>query len=180
VVFACIFHFPKFERIQNVPFINFTSNLKLYLFPDQSFIFFVIESSNCTSGWTKFENSCYKFFENSNNYSNMESANEHCKSKNASLISINSKQENYLAEILAEIGDGSVNAWIGLTYNTTASKFVNLDGTPVTFTAWKVAWNPHERDLTTKCVEIDKSDPDWKRVDCNIKSTGYICERRGK
>ncbi|KAH9498738.1 chromatin-modulating protein mrc1 [Bulinus truncatus] len=125
-------------------------------------------TTGCPNGYTRFQNSCYRYYTDLYNWTNAEG---YCVSERGHLASLSSVAEQAFVEILTQHVD-AIQMWVGLMYSLSTQAFSWSDGWPVTFTNWGTG----EPDLTgmTACVS-HTVDGQWQDVPCVMKLP-FICE----
>ncbi|WAR14315.1 PLCL-like protein [Mya arenaria] len=90
------------------------------------------KDKRCKDGWTRFKESCYKFGDSDLTF---DSAQEYCKNIGASLVHIDTTEENvFLRGLLRTLK--SPKHWIGMTDEAKEGNWTYLDGKTVSFTDW--------------------------------------------
>uniref|UniRef100_A0A1I8HVV4 C-type lectin domain-containing protein n=1 Tax=Macrostomum lignano TaxID=282301 RepID=A0A1I8HVV4_9PLAT len=135
----------------------------------------------CRSGYTGFENMCYKVFGAENDEVMQEVAQQTCRVQGGNLASVNSPAEHtFLLELARKQGDFSF--WIGL-YDTVAMQrtmfFQWTDGSSPRFTSWYIN-EPNNHRSGEDCVESVNRDGwngDWNDLGCTALNR-FICKQR--
>ena len=145
------------------------------------FLFLLFLNSACQQGWIGNGTSCYKLFAS---YITWENAKEECEEWNASLVKVESSEENDFikTELLPTHKNG--NYWIGLSDSDNEGDWMWTDGTQLDLNGYENWGDNQPNDFHNEdCVQIQirKSDPDhygkWNDVKC-LSRTKYICEKR--
>ncbi|XP_051240083.1 CD209 antigen-like protein C [Dicentrarchus labrax] len=132
-------------------------------------------SQQCPAGWIKINSRCYFL---SSEKKTWEESRQHCQSKGADLVVINSKQEQMALYHLD--GSNDLVVWIGLYDTETAETFKWVDGSALTEPFWK-SGQPDRGGPNNKegCVEMFHRDPvlaNWNDAPCEHKLR-WLCEK---
>ena len=161
-------------------------NIRLLLV-STNFMFFVFLlllflNSACQQGWIGNGTSCYKLVKPSKTWEN---ATKECEKWNASLVKVDSREENDFikTELLPTDKDG--NYWIGLSDSENEGNWMWTDGTQLDSDGYK-NWgdkqpkNNNDNDEDCVLIRIRESDPDhygkWYDRPCSLDKK-YICEK---
>ncbi|XP_026011207.1 CD209 antigen-like protein C isoform X2 [Astatotilapia calliptera] len=120
----------------------------------------------CPDRWTRFGSSCYF---KSTEWKTWSESQNHCKTRGADLVMINSKKEQ---EFVSKFAGYS---WIGLRANQTSgrSKWEWVDGSALTQTFWAEGWSDPYSGYRGVCCD---SDGKWMHSSYS-HSTTFICEK---
>jgi len=129
------------------------------------------QPDKCYTGWTPYDNSCYKVFTEKVSW---EDARQTCvSSNNADLASITSEAERTFAWELA----GQQTTWIGGSDQETEGTFTWSDGTPWDNPLWSPG-NPNNEQNDQDCVTMwDREDGLLDDDGCDTKHP-FICEQK--
>ena len=122
----------------------------------------------CESGWSEFENACYKFFSSSKAWS---SARTDCLNSDSHLTSILSDDEqNFIESLVTSTYD---DTWIGGKMATFDLEWE--DGSVVSYTNWQSG----EPNYSGDCIYMYTSYGygTWLDYDCD-DSKYYVCKKR--
>ncbi|KAI4833409.1 hypothetical protein KUCAC02_016313 [Chaenocephalus aceratus] len=132
-----------------------------------------VPASNCPTGWTGFQSSCY--------FTSVEKiswrlARENCRTKGADLAIIKSTEEMTFVNGLYSTDK---EVWIGLTDAGVEGQWKWVDDTPLTTTFWGKD-QPNSFDGRNQdCVEFwhrATGNGDWNDENCNLEQN-FICEK---
>ncbi|XP_028304431.1 low affinity immunoglobulin epsilon Fc receptor-like [Gouania willdenowi] len=129
-------------------------------------------AKRCSSGWRKFENSCYYPSAGKKGWS---SARSYCQNKGADLVVINSREEMVFLNSMYSSGK---EVWIGLTDEGVEGKWVWVDGSPLTLTFWGPNQPNSHNGKQQDCVEIWHQKTgigEWNDESCTIEQN-WLCE----
>ena len=121
----------------------------------------------CESGWSLFENKCYRFSSEATDWAN---AKYICECGGADLVAISSEAEDAFVNSLI----GSEESWIGLNDLATQETYVWTDGTTFSYDNWNTN-QPSNTNNKQDCVKI-KTNGKWDDVTCK-KEIKYVCEK---
>uniref|UniRef100_A0A3B3HZY8 C-type lectin domain-containing protein n=1 Tax=Oryzias latipes TaxID=8090 RepID=A0A3B3HZY8_ORYLA len=126
----------------------------------------------CPSGWISFGFSCYFFSEEKKSW---DEAREFCRTTEADLVVINSKEENYFLFRVKPYHFKPV--WIGLTDKVQEGTWKWVDGSPLTLKFWEE--NQPDDYKEEDCVQIRHAAGSWNDFSCET-SMRWICEKEPK
>ena len=126
--------------------------------------------STCPDDWYRYENSCYKIYEDRKTWIK---ARAFCLNVDAELISIHNNKEATL--ILEHLNVKSERIlWIGLNDIKEENVFVWSDGSQTSFTKWN-GNEPNNFNNFEHCVEVSKDSGLWNDDSCYLQR-GFICK----
>ncbi|XP_056456390.1 CD209 antigen-like protein E isoform X2 [Gadus chalcogrammus] len=135
-----------------------------------------VESRKCPPGWIKFQCSCYKGHTGEKNW---EDSRQYCKSQQADLVIINSREEQIFVNSLLP---ADTDNWIGLSDKWIEGVWTWVDGTSPNTTYWGRN-QPNSHGGNQDCVEFlhraakkTWNGGGWNDLDCKVLS-GCICEK---
>ncbi|XP_036452886.1 galactose-specific lectin nattectin-like [Colossoma macropomum] len=122
---------------------------------------------SCPDGWVKFNERCFSYFSKSMDWT---SAEDHCLSLNAHLVSIHNENENKMVKALIRAYDPKENpTWTGLSDCQKTNSWFWSDGTKFKYSKW----NPNEPNHHNGecCGHINWSSAsgpqkDWNDIPC--------------
>lgn len=127
----------------------------------------------CPDHWVPYAGHCYTIKREEKMWKEALSA---CRKEDSDLVSIHNIQQDSF--ILSQLGYLLTDVlWIGLNDQKHPMLFEWSDGTPVTFTRWKLGEPSHLKRRQEDCVLIEGKDADWADHMCENKH-GYICKRK--
>jgi len=118
----------------------------------------------CINGWSKFGNSCYKYFNEKKNWNDAERT---CNEFGAQLTSIHSQDEaDFIAGLLADLQemDSSVLLWTWIGGLRSGNVFQWIDGSTFDFTYWRVN-EPNNAGGNENCIH-SWTDNMWNDLPC--------------
>ncbi|RWS11092.1 hypothetical protein B4U79_17560 [Dinothrombium tinctorium] len=119
----------------------------------------------CPKDWFSYRNKCF-FFDDSQQVS-LRQAYEHCKSKNASLVSIHSERENNFIESFTQ---RNIGYWIGLIAED--YKFSWIDGSSLNYTNWSMG---RPSLMSATCTAAIMEEGFWYDVGCSSHMS-FMCQ----
>ncbi|XP_052695614.1 versican core protein-like [Crassostrea angulata] len=139
----------------------------------------------CEEGWVQYENHIYRIFTEKKNW---DGAKEHCESRDAYLVEIESSEENtwiheklVYQHFLSRMDHCSYNiydctVWIGGSDKNTESQFIwSKSGNLITFLNWSIG-SPNNLKGNQDCIEMFASNGRWNDRECD-HNTPFICEK---
>ena len=144
------------------------------------FLFLLFLNSACRQGWIGNGKSCYKLFTPSKAWEN---AKEECEKWNASLVKVESREENDFIITKVLPTDKEENYWIGLSDSDNENDWKWTDGTRLDSDGYK-NWRgpePDNQNGNEDCVIIVRQSTDpyhygkWSDNSCSLENK-YICE----
>lgn len=146
-----------------------------------------VEELVCPSSWHKHGDMCYRFFDVSVPW---KEANRMCtENLGGNLTEIRTQETNAFVSLLTRSGNNQrlKPAWIGLKYDKSSNQFLwrkrNSPGSGAGF--WpqssSAIYRPGKRINAKFCIAINYNGEklgSWKRLSCNKKQMGFICEKR--
>ncbi len=106
-----------------------------------------------------------------NSYPNRTSASKHCRSRNGTLASIDSRHESDLLKPF--VHKYKRHIWIGL-YQSPSGRIRWQDGSAIDFANWFPGEPTDEN--TELCVETRAQDMSWNDINCKDYELQFICE----
>ena len=144
------------------------------------FLFLLFLNSACQQGWIGNGTSCYKLFTSNKTWEN---AKEECGKWNATLVKVESREENDFIKAKILPTNKNDNYWIGLSDSGEKNVWMWTDGTQLDSDGYE-NWGddqPNNNNNKQNCVliQIRKFDPDhngkWHDKRC-FRERKYICE----
>ena len=144
------------------------------------FLFLLFLNSACRQGWIGNGKSCYKLFTPSKTWEN---AKEECEKWHASLVKVESREENDFIITKVLPTDKEENYWIGLSDSDNENDWKWTDGTRLDSDGYK-NWRgpePDNHNGNEDCVVIVRQSTDpyhygkWSDNSCSLEKK-YICE----
>ena len=124
--------------------------------------------SGCNIGWTLFNNSCYKFFQDKLTWS---AAQTECEAFESLLVTIHSREENNFVWSL--IPSGNFDIWMGGSDVASEGSWVWKDGQAWgLFTSWKTG-EPNNLGNEDCLLMYDESG-NWNDLSCTA-TRAYVC-----
>ncbi|XP_043921441.1 macrophage mannose receptor 1-like [Protopterus annectens] len=131
------------------------------------------EHIKCPDHWVPYAGYCYTIKREEKMWKEALSA---CRKEDADLTSIHNIEQHSF--ILSQLGYLPTDIlWIGLNDQKHPMLFEWSDGTPVTFTKWKLGEPSHLKNRHEDCVLIEGQDAHWADHMCENRH-GYICKRK--
>ncbi|XP_070537351.1 macrophage mannose receptor 1-like [Ptychodera flava] len=129
-------------------------------------------STDCATGWTKSQDSCFKIFQVDSIQKqtlNWNAAADYCRERNATLASFsNQEQENF---VVSAIGiRGHRETWIGLNDISKEGDFNWNDGSSVTYFNWAYSANTEANDCAVLAYRY------WYMKPCRNVLRAWMCE----
>ena len=133
-------------------------------------IVYIIYMTGCREGWQSFSKSCYYKPNGKRCYSE---ALESCRKFNATLVNINSEEENDFVYDTFVSKPTYSETFIGVVReNPDGTKFVTSDGKPQTYFKWALP-EPNDKHGLKDCVEMGHRT--WNDIVCENKRR-FVCE----
>ena len=126
-------------------------------------------SPKCPDGWQKFNQNCYRLFDNPANFAEAEDV---CKQNHGHLVSIHSEEENSFAASFSSGG----RFWIGGADNGPVDVYSWSDGTPWDFSSW---WRGEPNNDSGKgfdCAVYETSIKQWVDINCDRWKYKFLCK----
>ncbi|XP_072543838.1 lactose-binding lectin l-2-like [Salminus brasiliensis] len=131
-------------------------------------------SSYCPAGWVTYSRRCFKYVGQEMSWV---SAETHCLSLGANLVSIHNDNEYQLVKALIRVNDHMENpTWIGLSDCQQEKTWIWSDGTKLNYTKW----NSDEPNFTEKecCVHMNwRDEKNWNDIPCTLKYP-FVCVKK--
>ena len=149
--------------------------LQCKTYKNESFLFFIV--LGCPSGWSRYENSCFKFVEVADYWSG---AQYYCERNGGNLASILSREENEFVESLTSRYNSY--HWIGGSDAVSEGEWVWSDGSSWVYQNWL----PDKPDggRNKNCLAIDTmlhvnrpGDGKWRDWSCSQDKLFFICRK---
>ncbi|XP_065672067.1 lithostathine-1-beta-like [Hydra vulgaris] len=130
----------------------------------------LVVNPKCPSGWSKNAGYCYLYQSSVKTYQDSLFS---CQSYEGTLLSVEDQVENtFISNYIISNNLKSTSIWIGLHDNEDLRKFEWSDGTPLSYTNWKIK-EPNNLDGNEHCVEISYGG--FNDIDCG-RSFSFFCE----
>ncbi|KAI4878128.1 hypothetical protein NFI96_011075, partial [Prochilodus magdalenae] len=131
-------------------------------------------SPHCPPGWVTYSRRCFKYVQQALAWV---SAENHCKSLDANLVSIHNENEYQLVKALIRAHDSAENpTWIGLSDCQEKMMWIWSDGTTFTYSNW----NQKEPNFSDGecCVHMNWADEkNWNDIPCTLNYP-FVCVRK--
>ena len=126
---------------------------------------FISSLATCPSGYSPFQQSCYKFFSSSKSWQN---ARAQCQADGGDLVSIANQEEYAFVQSLQSVG-----FWLGYNDIGHEGRFVWSDGSPNTFQKWG-GGEPNDSG-GEDCAHTRASSDRWNDLRCSYQLP-FVCE----
>ncbi|XP_017540854.1 ladderlectin-like isoform X1 [Pygocentrus nattereri] len=130
--------------------------------------------SPCPSGWLTYSRRCFKYVDQGMAWI---SAERHCLSLGANLVSIHHENEYQLVKALIRAHDPKENpTWIGLSDCQEEKMWIWSDGSKLDYTNW----NSNEPNFSNGecCVHMNWADQkNWNDIPCTQYKYPFVCAR---
>ncbi|XP_036453450.1 lactose-binding lectin l-2-like isoform X2 [Colossoma macropomum] len=130
--------------------------------------------SPCPSGWVTYARRCFKYFDQGITWV---SAETHCLSLGANLVSIHNENENQLVKALIRAYDPKEKpTWIGLSNCHKKNSWIWSDGTRFVYSRWNKKEPNHS--YGECCVHMNWGmEKNWNDIPCN-EAHPFVCVKR--
>ena len=131
-----------------------------------------IYSTECPRGWYRYDDSCYKAFEEKKTWLK---ALDFCRNIDSDLLSIRDKNEKNA--MLNKYLRSSLKYWIGLSDLDKNDRFEWSDGTDFNYENWG-SGEPNRYNGLEDCVELRiRSSGTWNDANCYV-SRNFVCKKQ--
>ncbi|XP_065683392.1 uncharacterized protein LOC100215503 isoform X1 [Hydra vulgaris] len=130
---------------------------------------------NCSIGWTKYNNLCYKLFSDYSDRASWPEARERCSIYGGNLATIPS--DDIQKQLRSMVRNSYTSVWIGLNDQAEEHSFKWSNGEiifPSSYTNWAQG-EPNDVEGTENCVEISTSSGQWNDNQCSSQQS-FLCE----
>ncbi|KAM7424369.1 hypothetical protein PAMA_000625 [Pampus argenteus] len=140
--------------------------------------------SNGTSKWVQHQDHCYAFDMSFYNYSvySMERARSICKSMDAKLLTIKTKEENdFVSEYMSEDPLITSRVWLSIDLDPQGKPVAWQDGSALSYSNWKSEAAITLKQSQPRCAIMMSGDGGaWNFVNCETSHSRVVCKTEAK